>query len=320
MPTNAKKLAYAAKLHDLIDNSKNVFIISVDNVGSKQMQTIRKNLRGQAVVLMGKNTTIRKVIADYLAKNPDHPIAALQPYIRLNVGFVFTNADIGAVRTVVTSNRVPAPARPGAIAPEDVYVEPGPTGCDPGQTNYFQSMNVPTKIVRGQIEITSRVLMCVAGDKVSPTAAALLDKLNIKPFSFGVVVNVVYSDGVCFDPRVLDLSEIDLINKFRAGVNAIAAIGMEVGFPTIASLPHSLTNAFSNMLAITLETDFDFPQASAYITAVTSAAAAAPAGGAAAGGAPAADAAPEPSSSSSAGGAAADLFGGSGSSSDDSSS
>lgn len=55
MPTNAKKLAYAAKLHDLIDNSKNVFIISVDNVGSKQMQTIRKNLRGQAVVLMGKN-------------------------------------------------------------------------------------------------------------------------------------------------------------------------------------------------------------------------------------------------------------------------
>merc|ERR1719163_2664951 len=141
--------------------------------------------------------------------------------------------------------------------------------------------------------------MCVAGDKVSPTAAALLDKLNIKPFSFGVVVNVVYSDGVCFDPRVLDLSEIDLINKFRAGVNAIAAIGMEVGFPTIASLPHSLTNAFTNMLAITLETDFDFPQASAYITAVTSAA-----GGAAAGGAPAADAAPEPSSSSSAGGAA----------------
>lgn len=318
MPLNQKKRDYAKKLFDLFDNSKNIFIISVDNVGSKQMQTIRKNLRGKATILMGKNTTIRKVMSDYLAQNPDHPVSQLQNFIRLNVGFVFTNDDISSVRNIVTASRVPAPARPGSIAPEDVYVEPGPTGCDPGQTNYFQSMNVPTKIVRGQIEITSRVLMCVKGDKVSPTAAALLDKLNIKPFSFGVVVNIVYADGVCFDPVVLDLSEEDLLNKFRAGVSAVAAVGMELGFPTLASLPHSLTNAFKNLMAITLETDFNFAQADAYLAAASAAAAATPAaGGAAAGGAAAA--AEEPSSSSSAGGAAADLFGGSDSDSDSSS-
>jgi len=55
MPTSAKKLAYAAKLTDLLENSKSVFIISVDNVGSRQMQDIRIALRGKATVLMGKN-------------------------------------------------------------------------------------------------------------------------------------------------------------------------------------------------------------------------------------------------------------------------
>lgn len=318
MPS-AKKLAYAKKLHDLLDNSKSVFIIGVDNVGSKQMQEIRMNLRGMATVLMGKNTTIRKCFADYLKAHPGHPCEVLLAHVRLNVGFVFTSADVSAVRKVVTASRVPAPARPGAIAPEDVYVQPGPTGCDPGQTAVFQSMNVPTKIVRGQIEITSPVQMCLAGEKVSPTAAALLDKLNIRPFSFGVDVKVVYSDGVCFDPKILDLSEEDLMNKFRAGVRAIAAIGMEIGYPTLASLPHSITNAFKNMMAITLETEFSFSKADDYLNAAASASAAAAAAPAACGGGAAAAAAEPSSSSSSAGGAAADLFG-SGSDSDSDSS
>lgn len=320
MPVSAKKLAYAKKLHDLLDNSKSVFVISIDNVGSKQMQEIRVNLRGVATVLMGKNTTIRKCFADYLRDHPGHPCEKLLSFVRLNVGFVFTNADVTEVRKIVTASRVPAPARPGAVAPEDVWVQPGPTGCDPGQTNYFQSMDVPTKIVRGQIEITSPVQMCMAGEKVSPTAAALLDKLNIRPFSFGVVVKVVYSDGVCFDPKVLDLSEDDLMEKFRAGVRAVAAVGMAIGFPTLASIPHSLTNAFKNLMAIALETEYNFSKAEEYLNAASaaaSAAAAAPAAGGATAAAAADDA--SASSSSSAGGAAADLFGGSDSDSDSSS-
>ena len=264
-------------------------------------------------------TTIRKVFNDFLATRPNHPVGQLLPHVRLNVGFVFTNNDINEVREAIISSRVPAPARPGAVAPIDVFVEPGPTGCDPGQTNYFQSMNVPTKIVRGQIEITARVQMCEKGEKVSFTAGALLDKLNIKPFSFGVVVMIVYTDGVTFDPIVLDLSDDDMIVKFRSGVNAVAALGMEIGYPTIASLPHSLTNAFKSMLAVTLETDFNFQQAEDYMKAASSAAA--PAAAAPAGDAPAAAADGSDSSSSSAGGAGANLFGSdSDSDSDDSSS
>jgi large subunit ribosomal protein LP0 len=44
-----------------------------------------------------------------------------------NVGFVFTNGDLKEIRDKILSNRVAAPARAGAVAPDDVYVPAGNT-------------------------------------------------------------------------------------------------------------------------------------------------------------------------------------------------
>lgn len=54
----------------LLDDYPRCFIVGADNVGSKQMQQIRLSLRGKAVVLMGKNTMMRKAIRGHLENNP----------------------------------------------------------------------------------------------------------------------------------------------------------------------------------------------------------------------------------------------------------
>ena len=76
-------------------------------------------------------------------------------------------------REKILSNRVAAPARPGAIAPNDVYVPAGNTGMEPGKTSFFQALGVPTKIARGTIEITSDVRVAEAGTKVGASEATL---------------------------------------------------------------------------------------------------------------------------------------------------
>ncbi|TNN28966.1 60S acidic ribosomal protein P0 [Liparis tanakae] len=53
----------------LLDEFPKCFVVGADNVGSKQMQTIRLSLRGKAVVLMGKNTMMRKAIRGHLENN-----------------------------------------------------------------------------------------------------------------------------------------------------------------------------------------------------------------------------------------------------------
>jgi large subunit ribosomal protein LP0 len=60
------------------------------------MQEIRIALRGKAVVLMGKNTMMRKAIRGHLEKNPD--LERLLPHIKNNVGFVFTKEELTLVR------------------------------------------------------------------------------------------------------------------------------------------------------------------------------------------------------------------------------
>ena len=49
-----KKVQYFSKLRELLEEYKSIFVVGVDNVSSQQMHEIRKALRGDAVVLMGK--------------------------------------------------------------------------------------------------------------------------------------------------------------------------------------------------------------------------------------------------------------------------
>ena len=253
-----RKQEYFEKMEGLLDMYSKIFIVSCDNVGSKQFQQIRIALRGEAVVLMGKNTMMRKVLAAYIAKHPGHPYELLLPKIMGNIGFVFTNGDLGKVRELIEDNRVPAPARVGAIAPIDVVVPPGPTDCDPGQTNFFQTLQIATKIVKGRIEITSPVNLLKAGDKVGNSEAVLLQKLNINPFDYGLVITDVYDNGSMFNVKVLDLTDEDLSFKFCAALNAISSICLQIGYPTTASVPHSVANAFKSLVAIAVESGDSF--------------------------------------------------------------
>lgn len=258
----AKKEKHAAKFVQLLNDHKSILIIGVDNVGSNQMARVRMALRGKAIFLLGKNTHMRRTLRIQSEKNPS--LQALIPHIVGNIGLVFTNEDLIEVRDCITSFLVPAAARTGALAPIDVIVPPGPTGMDPGQTSFFQALSIATKIMRGCIEIISEVKLITKGEKVTASHVSLLTKLGIKPFFYGITVNKVYEDGDVFGADVLDFSDDLLLGKFFNSVRKIAAISMEIEYPTHASIPHIFTLAFKKMVAIALETDYMFEQVEIY--------------------------------------------------------
>ncbi|CAL1396235.1 unnamed protein product [Linum trigynum] len=82
-----------------------------------------------------------------------------------------------------------------------------------------------------------------------------------KPFSYGLVVENVYDDGSVFSPEVLDLTEDDLMGRFASGVSMVTALSLAIAYPTLAAAPHMFANAYKNVLAIAVETDYTFPQA-----------------------------------------------------------
>jgi len=253
------KANYFTKLEDAIRNHSKFLLVNADNVSSLQFAQIRAELRGQATIIMGKNTMMKKVIRGLMDEFPAYE--KVLPLLVQNVGFVFTNGDLKEIRDKLESNRVAAPARAGAIAPVDVIVEAQNTGFGPEKTAFFQALNIQTKISRGTIEIVSAVHLLKAGDKVGQSESTLLNMLKVSPFTYGLVCQSCFDEGSVYDPKVLDITEDDIRSRFMAGVNNIASVSLKIGYPTVASAPHSIANGLKKLIAVACATDITFPAA-----------------------------------------------------------
>lgn len=97
---SANKAGYFEKLKGLLEEYKSAFIVGVDNVSSQQMHEIRQSLRGEAVVLMGKNTMVRFATPQpILSKDTSEECAG-------------TNANL-----YLPTNRSVVPSRPSSPTP-----------------------------------------------------------------------------------------------------------------------------------------------------------------------------------------------------------
>jgi len=256
-----RKKRFKTKMESLLREYNNILIVGIDNVGSLQMQKIRIALRGKAVICCGKNTLMRKIIRDEIPAKPK--LEALLEHIVGNMGLIFTNGDLAEVRNTVVAFKVPAAAKTGTTAPADVFVPAGPTGLDPGQTGFFQALNIATKIARGSIEIVNVVHLIKLGDKVTSSAVALLSKLNLQPFFYGVVALTAYENGSLYPVSILDITQADLQGKFLRSVGQLTALSLAVKFPSQLTLPVYIASGFRKLLAISLASGYSFKEAEA---------------------------------------------------------
>jgi large subunit ribosomal protein LP0 len=201
---------------------------------------------------------IRKCIRNMCEKDPEDPHPeweSIIPYMVGNVGFIFTTGDLDKIEDVVKEFVKPAAAKAGVIAPNGCKIEKGPTGLDPAQTAFFQALNIATKINKGSIEIVNDVEVIKTGQKVGSSEAALLAKLGVKPFKYGLRILYVYEGGV-FPTDVLKITEETLMSKWSDGLGNVAAVSLAFNLPNDASFPHMFIKGAKNVVAVALEAGF----------------------------------------------------------------
>jgi len=267
----AKKRRIVNRLYENLTKYKQCLIVKLENVTSNQVQQTRLALRQskKGDMVCGKNTVVKKAIDIRLAapKEDDQDyelrkglytevpqIEKLTGYCKGKVGFIFSDAPVHELRPMIESNRIPAPAKVGTISPLEVIIPPGPTGLDPSQISFFHTLNISTKIQKGQIEITKEFKVLEKGRKIGNSEAAILAKLNIKPFSFGMEILYVYDDGAILTPDIFNLDPETLLGKIRAAANNITAISLAIGEPNVLSINHMVINGFKKLASAALET------------------------------------------------------------------
>jgi len=247
-----RKLDYAKKLREMLEDYSTCLIVTVDNFGSRNIAEMRKDFRGRARFLFGKNTLIRKIIRDYMKETNNKGLNNLLDCVKGNCGFCFTKGDIKELRHEILNRKVQCPAKAGAIAPCDVSVHPGPTGMEPTQTTFFQSMNIATRINKVQIDIVDEVHLIKQGFKVGASEASLLMKLNIKPFYYAMKVRQIYENGTAYEASILDITGDQIAQSLYSALHNVAAFCFSLNYPTIINVPHSLMNAYKQVLSLGL--------------------------------------------------------------------
>lgn len=282
-----KKDKFFKRIYDTFDKYKKALLVKCDNISARQIHATRKELReNDSLMLMGKNTVIKAALAKRVKKpvvgEADFEersktwtdIEYMEPLgklLRGNLAIVFSNRDLTDIKDIIDRHAREAPAKVGAIAQCDVWIKPGPTGLDPKQTAFFQNLQIPTKIVKTMIDIVSEKQIIWEGHKIGSNEAALLQKLGISPFSYKLKVEHVFDNGNVFGPEVLNITTDSILASYKRVLSNVAAISLEASYPTAASAPHTIMKAFKNLVAVTLETAYTFPQAEAAKSAKASA-------------------------------------------------
>jgi large subunit ribosomal protein LP0 len=272
-----KKKSFFQRVYNVFDKYQRALLVQCNNISSKQIHACRKDLRERdSLMLMGKNTLIKAALLKRMTKPEEEdedyaeriktwtPLEHMEPLMKLlkgNLGIIFTNHDLTEMKDIIDRHAREAPAKVGAVAQSDVWIRAGPTGLDPKQTGFFQNLQIPTKIVKTQIEISADKQIIFEGEKIGGNEAALLQKLNINPFSYKLKVAHVFDNGNVYGPGVLDITTESILASYRRVVSNVASLSLEIGVPTKASVPHSIMRVFKNLLAVTYESDFTFEAA-----------------------------------------------------------
>eukprot|EP01090_Pellita_catalonica_P018017 TRINITY_DN562_c0_g1_i2.p1 TRINITY_DN562_c0_g1~~TRINITY_DN562_c0_g1_i2.p1 ORF type:complete len:319 (+),score=69.49 TRINITY_DN562_c0_g1_i2:148-1104(+) len=217
------------RLEETLKEATRLLIIRTKNVGAQQLHLLRQDLRGEAKMVLAKNTLLRKAILQIGNDNP--ALLDLLPFISGHCGLISLSkgTEFESIRSKIQARKVWRHAKVGAISPCDVVIPAGSTGLPPGKTSFFHALGLQTKICRGKIELQQSVKILTRGGRVQQSEAELLKLLDIQPFCFVLSISAVYDNGQIFDAAVLDVTSDTIVQKLRLGAARVVALGSALG-------------------------------------------------------------------------------------------
>ena len=137
---------------DIKKNAKQFSLIGlVDMYGipAQQVQQIRRNLRGNAVIKVTRNTLIKHAFEDI-----GGDVKNLSKYISGHSAIIFTNDNPFKLFKQLEKTKTRMAAKAGDKAPEDIVIEKGPTSFKPGPiVGELQQAGIPAAIEGGKVKI-----------------------------------------------------------------------------------------------------------------------------------------------------------------------
>jgi len=214
-------------------------LVDLQGIPASQLQEMRRDLRGSAVLKMTRNTLIEHAFGDL-----GEPICGLNDYIDGQSALIYTNENPFSLYRKLQQTMSKMTARAGDIAPENIIVEKGPTSFKPGPVvGEFQQAGIPAAIEGGKVVIRETKTFVKAGEQITAKQADVLAKLDIRPMDVGLSLQVAFYDGVFYEPSVLAIDETEYFNNIVTAAQQAFNLSVNAVYPTTATVETIIAKA-----------------------------------------------------------------------------
>jgi len=224
-------------------------LVDMYGIPAQQVQQIRRNLRGRAVIKVTRNTLIKHAFEDIGGDVKD-----LSKYISGHSAIIFTNDNPFKLFKQLEKTKTRMAAKAGDKAPEDIVIEKGPTSFKPGPiVGELQQAGIPAAIEGGKVKIRETKTVVKKGAVISAKLAAILVKLDIKPMDVGLALQVAYHEGGIFEPSVLSVDETVILAQIQLAATQAFNLSVNESIPTKDTMEAILTKAVREARGLAVE-------------------------------------------------------------------
>ncbi|MBR9677292.1 50S ribosomal protein L10 [Candidatus Woesearchaeota archaeon] len=240
------------ELVTLLDEYPIIGVVDVENLPTKQFQTMRANLREKVVIKIAKRRLIQ--IALEQSKNKD--VKKLEVYLTGMPGLIFTRENPFKLFKTLKDNKSKAPAKAGNIAPSDITVKAGPTSFAPGPIiAQLGALQIKAGIEGGKVAIKEDSIVAKEGDVIDAQLAEILARLDINPMEIGLNITAILEEGSIFTKEVLDVDEQAYLNNIALASAESTNLAYQIGYLCAETTPGILAKAFLEAKALAMTSD-----------------------------------------------------------------
>ncbi|MBP2133035.1 large subunit ribosomal protein L10 [Methanomicrobium sp. W14] len=203
-------------------------LVDLHGIPASQLQQMRRNLRGLAVLKMTRNTLIEHAFSELGGE-----IGKTAGYIDGQSAMIYTNENPFKLYRKLQDTMTKMVAKPGDTAPEDVVISKGPTAFPPGPiVGTLQQAGIPAAIESGKVVIRETKTVVKAGEEINEKMADVLSKLDIRPIDVGLSLQIAFYDGTFFEPGTLAIDETEYFNNIILAAQQAFNLSVNAAYPT----------------------------------------------------------------------------------------
>ena len=249
------KLDEVNELIKLFNQFDNIAVIQVSKMSDKQVQKMRKTLRGNAVIKMSKKNLQVRAIEQVIKDTDKENLDKLAENISGQSALCFTNMNVFDLRRVFNENLWMVPAKPDDKTPVEIWVPEGDTGLPTGQviSELNMTLRLPTRIQNDTIWIREATRTHKVGDFVDVKQAAVLKKLGVNPIESLIKIQYAWSNGEIYTPEIIYMDikafKRDIISAF----NTAKQLAIQFGIIDELTIEPLIQKAYRAALGIAFE-------------------------------------------------------------------